>query len=256
MVKSFKGKVVTGVVAVGLLSGVSMAFANTDAGTKLQQWYNGQFGQSASTIQSGATSYAEGLVQPAIREYNGYKTEATNSINATRDTEISGATSEINSAKDGHITALNNKKAVIQSGMEGQFDAISTFANGLIDQAGTEIFNYAQGDLNRHVSGKGSQALSQVETDLNAAKESAKSELETAISTAKSELQAQLATETSATLEEIKDAIDGKVVELRGLVVAKRDELVNTQKGLIEAKAQELENAAKAELDAVVNGIN
>ncbi|MBM6619137.1 hypothetical protein [Bacillus suaedaesalsae] len=256
MVKSFKGKVVTGVVAVGLLSGVSMAFANTDAGTGLKAWYDVQFGKSAASVQKQTTDYAASKVPALAREYNGLKSDATNSINSTRDSEITNTASDIESAKQGHVDALNAKEAEIAGYMASQFDGISVYANSVINSVGTQAYNYAQADLGRHTGSKGQAALTKVNDDLTATTNAAVTELEAEIASAKAALQAQLATETATTVEEIKAATDAKIAELRELITAKKNELVATQQGLITAKAQELEDAAKADLDALVLSIN
>lgn len=256
MVKSFKGKVVTGVVAVGLLSGVSMAFANTDAGTGLKAWYDVQFGKSAASVQKQTTDYAASKVPALAREYNGLKSDATNSINSTRDEETASSTTEINDAKQGHIDALNAKEAEIAGYMAAQFDGISTYANSVINNVGNQAYNYAQADLGRHTGSKGQAALTKVNEDLTATTNAAVAELETEIADAKVALQAQLASETASTVEEIKAATDAKIAELRTMITDKKNELVAAQQALITAKAQELEDAAKADLDAIVSSIN
>lgn len=100
------------------------AFASTDAGTNLQSWYNGQFGKASTSIVTQVTSYAKGLVPGLYNEYTGLKTTATNSINATKDSEVSGTQEEIGKAKDAHILSLNTKKDEISKGLQSQFDKI------------------------------------------------------------------------------------------------------------------------------------
>ncbi len=76
MLKSVKGKVLTGVVTVGLLTGVGTAFANVDAGAKLGSWYNTQFGHSTQAITSAAVGHIASKTGALQNEYNGIKNGA------------------------------------------------------------------------------------------------------------------------------------------------------------------------------------
>lgn len=253
--KSIKTKIVTGVVTVGLLSGVGAAFANTDAGTQLNTWYNTQFGKSASQIQSGATNHIVSKAGDLQREYNGVKRGVTDGINGERDAQVTGKTTAINNEKDQYIGQVTAKKTALSNGMAQQFDAISVYASKIIDSTGTMAQNYANGELTKLAGNNGSAAISSVQTQLTAVQTQAKTDLETAITNAKNDLTLQLAGETQATTQEINKAIDDKIVELRGLINQKAKDLVDAQKTLIQAEANRLEGLAKTELENVVKGI-
>jgi hypothetical protein len=254
--KSVKTKVLTGVVAVGLLSGVGAAFANTDAGTNLQNWYNGKFGQAAASIQNQTAGYALGKVPALTQEYNGLKTAATNSINFSKDTASAIANSGITNANKEHLDALAGQKQAIQDHLQSQFDGIQQAADTIIGQVGLQAIDLANRDLTKHTGDAGTAALDQLTTDLNATSEQAVKDLQAAIDAAKLDLQSQLNAATSSRVENIKNIIDRKIEELRTTITAKRNELVGIQLGLITKKAQELEAQAKADLTAVVDGIN
>ena len=256
MLKTVKGKVITGVVAVGLLSGMGAAFANSDAGALLKDWYNSKFKESAASIEKNVTNYANGKVPALKKEYNQLKEDAAKSINATRDSEIDGSKEEIAKAKNEHINSLNATEADIKAEIDKHFDVIFAAANAVINFLGERAYQYAEKDLGRFTDDKGKAALEQVNQDLTAAKDEAVKELQAEIEKSKAELQALLDSHSDTTTEEIKQAIDAKIVELRGKITAKKNELVAVQQQLIAAKAQELEDAAKAELDAVVSSIN
>ena len=252
MFKTVKGKVVTGVVTVGLLSGVGAAFASTDVGTMLQNWYNGQFNQSAAKIQSDATNYVGSKAPGLAREYNTLKSDAKSDINATKTTSINDSTADINNAKQGHVDALNAKEAEIASNIESQFNQIYSIANQAINTAGTQAYNYASTDLTKLTTKEGTKALEEVNTQLTAVKDQANADLQAEIDAAKADLQSQLNAEASATTEEIKVAIDAKIAEVRTLIQTKVAELVAEQQTLIANAASQLEDQAKSELDDVV----
>lgn len=255
MMKSIKGKVVTGVVTLGLLSGVGVAFANTDAGQQLQNWYNGQIGKSTSKLAADTTGYATSKAPALAREYNGIKTEAEKGIKDAQNAKTTLASDSITSAAQTHINKVNVQKEKIADYMDDQFDQIVTFANGVINQAGNEAYRIADHDLQKFTGQKGTKAQEEMTSELNNTKEQAKRDLQDAINSAKDTLQSQLDSETTAATNEIKTAIDDKITELRTMINNRVDELVEAQKQLIAAKAEELQKQAIAELDSVVDGI-
>jgi hypothetical protein len=256
VLKTVKGKIAAGTVAVALVSGMGAAFANTDAGTNLKNWYDGQFNSSVAKVNNDSLSYANGKVGALNSEYNTLKSGAVSSINSTRDTEISGTTTDINNAKQAHIDGVTAKQSEIEGYLSAQFDGVFSTANGFINIAGAQAQQYANRELTNVTGNTGGAALITVENDLTKITNDAKSELEMAIGKAKTELQTKLNSETTQTTDEVKAAIDTKIVELRELITAKKVELVEAQQKLITEKAAELEAAAKNDLDAIVSGID
>jgi len=255
MIKTVKGKVIAGTLAFGLVAGSGVALGATDAGINLKAWYDAKFGTAATSVTGEISAHALGKVDGLTNEYNGLKTAATNSINTTGGMASAVATTKINEKSAEHIAAINQQKAAIAGHMATQFDELSSYANGLINQAGVAGLQAATDDLTAHTGAKGADALATLTTELGNAKGTAVSQLESAISTAKSDLQAQLASEKASTVAEINGLIDAKIIELRQKITKIKNDLVRAQQELITAKAIALENAAKAELQSVVDGI-
>jgi hypothetical protein len=256
MKKSLKTKVVSGALAVGLLSSVGIAFASTDAGTNLQNWYNTQFGKSASSIQTQVTNYATGKVPAISQEYNALRTNATTSINGTKTAETTNANTAITNAKNEHLDALAAQKQSIEDSLQSQFDGIQQAADTIIGQVGLQAIQYANNDLTTLTGNKGSAALTQLTSDLNATSSQALSDLQAAIATSKADLQKQLDEASASRVEAIQHIIDHKIEELRGTITTKKDKLVAAQQLLIQNKAEELQANALTDLDAAVSGIN
>ncbi|PUB09841.1 hypothetical protein [Paenisporosarcina sp. OV554] len=255
MLKTIKGKVIAGTVSVVLLSSAGVAFASSNAGANLKDWYDGQFGVATSNIVGDVESNVSGRINGLATEYEGLKTAAGSSISTDGTNATNTASGNIETETQGHIDSINAKQTQIEGYMNGQFAALKFAANGLINQAGNAALGYANNDLTIFTGAKGDAARATLTSELEADTTAAVSELEQAIEEAKGELQAKLDTKEAATTAEIIAAIDAKIVELRGKITAKRDALVAAQKLLIDAKALELETAAKAELQGVVDGI-
>ncbi len=255
MIKTIKGKVVAGTVAVTLVAGAGVAFGASNAGGKLQDWYNAQFGQASQDIITDVARDAAGKAQGWATEYEGVKTAATNSINGTKNDEFTAKSTSIDKAAQEHIDAINNQQIAISNYMETQFNAISSTLQAEINTAGAIALIAANRDLTEHTGTKGSEARSSLETELGTVTTEAKDDIQDAIDAAKGALTTQLTSETTATTNEIIGMIDAKIAELRTKINDKKDALVAAQQALITAKALELENAAKTSLQDVVDGI-
>lgn len=250
-----KSKVIAGVATVGLIAGVGAAAASEDIGGKLQSWYDSQFGNTKVSMEREVGNYVTSKIPSLSNEYNTGKSTATSQITNQGNTSATNASANINSEKDKYIEALEGKQAAIEAGLEKQFDDLFNEAEGLINSAGDKVFDFAKTDLGNATTNAGKKALADVETKINASKDSAVKELQAAIAAAKTELEGQLADEKDATTQEIKDAIDNKINALRSQLVPIVRDFINTQKGLITTKASELEANAMNELkDAVNNG--
>lgn len=256
MMKTVKGKVLTGMTTVALLAGGTAAFASTDAGSGLKAWYNDTFGKSVSALQTNSTNYGNQQVPKLYNEFEGLKADAKSSLTNTRDTAISDSTSSINGEKDEHIKAVTGQKEAISAQMASVFDGMAAYAQGQIDTAGKQATGYANSDLTKFTGTQGQAAVAQVENDLNAASDRAVADLTKTIAQAKSDLQKQLNAETLTTTKEIQKAVDTKIEDLRTVITDKRDQLVKEHQTIISNKAAELTADAKKDLDEVVAGIN
>jgi hypothetical protein len=255
MFKSVKGKVVAGVVSVGLLSGVGAAFANTDAGTQLQNWYNSQFSKASTGVKAAATLHGAGQVSGLTREYNTLKTGTGTAINDEKGLKTGEANTEIQAAAQSRIVNVNQQTDIIKGNMDQQFTDLFNDAQATINKAGDFAYAWAQKDLGKYTSDKGAKALADMDTELTATKKKAVDDLTAAITNAKNDLNAQLRSKSAATTVQINHAIDAKIAELRGLIQQKASDLVEAQKALIEKKSADYVKAAEGELDTVVDGI-
>ncbi|MDW0113031.1 hypothetical protein QT711_07520 [Sporosarcina saromensis] len=256
MKMTVKKKMAAGAISVGLLSGIGLAFANTDSGGALKTWYSGIFNDASAEVTDSIDQYVMDQREDLLAEYDGMKAGAGQSIDMSRDSEIAGSTTAINNAKQSHLDSLGAAKDQILAGMQQQFDAVYQQEYLRIQEAGDRALRAAETDLTSYTDNKGSAAIEEVTTQLNAVKEQAVTALEQAIANAKSEITTQVETEKTSTVNSLKIHVDHKIDalfnEIHGIIL----ELVAAQEALIEAKAAELEAAAITALDDVVSGIN
>jgi hypothetical protein len=254
--KSLKTKIIAGVVAVGVISGSGIAFANTDAGANLRAWYEGMFGETVSSIEGEVSAYGESKLPALEEEYEALKTEANVNIDLSRELATGESLEEIINAKLGHLESLDEEERAILENIGLEF--YNVFLEGYfeIDRLKSEGLAYATNDLTTYTGEIGQEAINGMTTDINAARDGAVQELEDAIREAQEALAAELANQEEITVRNLKNQIDWRINDLRTEVTTLLDSLVAEQEAIIVAKAQELEDEAKAALDEVVNGIN
>lgn len=256
MIKTVKGKVIAGTMVFGLVTGAGVAFGATDAGTNLKNWYDGQFGKASENVAGQVAAYAGGKVEGLTVEYKGLKTDATNSINEKGVAQAGVANKNIEKLSREHIDAIKDQQAHINTYLSGQFDSLSIFAKGLINQAGDDALKYAKNDLGEYTGAAGNAANEKVKTDVKAVTNEAIKDLEDTINAAKADLQAQLDKETDLTVTEIKGLIDAKINELRTKITKINDGLVAEQVKIITMTAKGLQLEAERAMKALVDGIN
>jgi ribosome-associated translation inhibitor RaiA len=254
--KKLKTKIAAGVIAVGVITGSGIVFANTDAGTKLREWYQGMFGETVSSIEDQVTAYGESKIPGLEQEYEGLKTQAQLDIDLSRELETGESLEEIINAKLSHIESLSDEERAILEGIGQEF--YNVFLDGYfeITRLQEEGLQYATNDLTTYTGELGQAAMDEMTADINTAKDQAVQELEDAIRQAQERLAMELENQEEITVRNLKNQIDWRIQELRQEVTALLETLVAEQEAIIVAKAQELEDNAKAALDEVVNNIN
>ena len=237
MIKTVKGKVIAGTIAVTLLSGAGVAFGASGAGENLKAWFETQFGIAKNDMETEVTDYANEKKEALNAEFNELKTGATTKINTTEGTARSSANSNIEQELNEHLESIDTKKVELERYMNNQFSRILKDAEQRIFDAGTEASRKA---LNTELSNTTNKAV----TDLR-----------TAIENAKSGLQSKLDEKSSDTTDEIKVLIDDRVEEVSVWVTMMTNFMVQEREDLIIARALELENTAIVEMQSLVDGI-
>jgi hypothetical protein len=254
--KGLKNKLLIGAVAVGIISGSGIAFANTDAGQQLRTWYEGQFGQTVQNVEAEVQAYGESKLPELQEEYEQLKVEAGIDIDLARELETGQSLEEVINAKVSHLESLSAEEQAILENIGAEF--YNVFLDGYfeIQRVQEEGLEYATNDLTTFTGETGAQAIADMTTDINTARDEAVDELEAAIRQAQESLAAELTNQEEITARNLKNQIDFHINDLRVLVTELLEGLVEEQEQIIIAKAQELEDEAKAALDEVVNSMN
>jgi hypothetical protein len=251
-----KGKIAAGVLVVGVVSGSSFAFANSDAGENLRAWYDNMLGQSVETIEADTEGYIDDQVPGLFDEYETLKEEAGIDIDLTRETETGESLDAIIAAKMSHIEAVDEEKAEILAGIQEQYYNVMLDGFFEIESVTQGWLDYATNDLTAFTGEAGEAAVTQMTTDVNAASNEAVQELEDAIQNAQDELAQAIDQQEDITINNLRNQVDWAIDDLRDQVEALLVGLVEEQQTIIADAAQGLEDDAIEALDDVVSGIN
>lgn len=253
---TLKGKLVAGALAVVVLASAGVAYASTDAGANLKQWYDGMFSTTVDNVEAQTDAYKDSKLPGLAEEYEGLKSDASLDIDLTRTTETGESLEAIVNAKLSHIESLDESQQEILANMGLQFYNVMLDGYFEIERLGEEGLAYATNDLTTYTDQLGQDAVNQLTGDLGTAKDNAVTELEDAVREAKEQLAQELDSNEEITVRNLKNQVDWAIEDLRASVTELLTGLVEEQQTIIVAKAQELEDNAKAALDDVVSGIN
>src|SRR5699024_632277 len=232
------------------------AFANTNAGEALKNWYDGMFDQAVEESLDEVEEYGEGQVSGLEEDLQDAMDDAQASIFNTRDAETESSLSEIERAKQAHLESLIEEKGEILGYMEQEIFEVY-MDNWLEIQAlAAEGAAYAGEELTLHTGEKGEEALQHVTDELTLASDNAVQDLEDAIEQAKQEIEAELDSNQEFLTNNLKKEIDFSVEALQTTITTVKEELVLEQQEILVVHAAELEEDAKNSLDEVVNGMN
>jgi hypothetical protein len=253
---SMKKKLVVGVAAFGLVSGAGVAFAASDAGTQLQNWYNGQFDSATQQSASDFAGYATNEGKKVIVEGNTMLNATKGDIRTAATNEVTRANGAINTALGEHKNALDTQGNSIEAGMQGQFNTFVnnsiTATNATIGVAAGQARNYVEGQINS----QGTASKQKVTDEVGANRTAAVAELEQKIKDTKKDLQDLLDQKETAATASLKKNLDDRIKELRVLFTQLMDGLEHVKKQAIITEGSAIETLAKSDMDTLVNGID
>lgn len=255
MLKTIKGKVIAGVAAVVLISGATAAFGATDAGEKLKEWFETQFGIAKTTIEDDTDAYFTEGYDGLNDQLGGLKSNATTSINNSADNATKDSKANIGKAANEHIGSITSKRAELEGYMDSEFAKLVEAADAKILNAQNEFARYADKEMASHTDTAGVAARDFVNAELKTATTQALSDIQAAIDAAKADLQALLDQKSTATTDEIKGLIDTSVAGTSAWITFMTNFMVQEQEELIEAAALALEKDAKQQMQDLVDGI-
>lgn len=255
IVKTMKGKVLVGATAIALFAGTGVAFGASDAGIKLGNWFEVQFGASKEQALSDVNGYIEEQKPGLLNEYNVKKTAGGEEITNLGETYTETINSKIDKTTKEHTEAITKKKAELTLYATTEFNKLLIQEKERLQELTNEVARKAQNDTNNFTGEKGREALESLEREIGTKAEQAAVELQTAVNTAKTDLETLLNEKENTTVEELTKVVDKHISDLRIWTTNMINFAVQEQTDLITTKANELEASAMADLLEIVDGI-
>lgn len=242
-------------MSLTMVSGATVAFAGTDVGAQLQNWYTTQYSAAATSVGDTLIKYGSSLLPGVTTEKDNLQNGAVTAVANAGTEETSRAVGAIGTYKAGLTTALGTQQTSIKEVMPTQFDTLVGDTNKQVQTALNIAANGASTQINRAINTQGVTSLGAVTTDVTAAQSTAVTALTNEISAAKSELQGLITTETTTANTELKTNLDTQIQVKREAITAATASLEKAKEDAITAEGQRIEGVAKGELDGLVTGI-
>lgn len=249
--KTTKGKVVAIFTAILLVSTAGVAFAGSNAGGMLSDWYEAAFAKTTDDAMNEAEAHEEEAAADFEEDYANRKDQKAGQIDRKRDRTTDSSIDNINEAKEGHMDDLDEAQAEILEKMGQDFYNVYMDAWLEIQERAAEAETLVNEDMDQFASEEGEAAIAQLSDDLGEAKEDAVSELEDAIEEAKGVITVELEDRGDNLEENLNGLVDHEIEKLKRIVSDTLYDLTKEQEELIDEAATELEEEAKDAMDEV-----
>lgn len=249
--KTGKGKVVAILTAILLVSTAGVAFASSNAGDMLKDWYNDAFNITTADALDEAEAYEDEAAADFEEHYTDRKDQKADQIDRKRDGTTDGSIENINEAKEGHMDDLDIAKEEILEGMGLDFYNVYMDAWLGIQDRAAEAENLINQDMDAFATEEGQAAIGQLTEDLHQAKDDAVTELEDAIKEAQEELSAEIDERGDNLEDNLNGIVDHEIEMLKRTVTDTLYDLTKEQEALIVEAAADLEDEAKEAMDDV-----
>jgi|SRR5699024_2408531 len=251
--KTTKGKVVAIITAILLISTAGVAFASSNAGDMLSDWYEGAFGKKTADVLAQAEVYEEEAGADFEEDYANRKDQKAGQIDRKRERTTNSSIENINEAKESHLDDLDEAQADILEKMGLDFYNVYMDAWLEIQDRAAEAETLVKEDMEQFATNEGEAAIAQLSVDLSQAKEDAVSELEDAIEEAKGVIREELDKKGDNLEDNLNGQVDHEIEKLKRVVSETLYDLAKEQETLIEEAAADLEQEAKDAMDDVFN---
>lgn len=249
--KTTKGKVVTIFTAILLVSTAGVAFASSNAGNMLWEWYDGAFGKKADDVLDEAAAYEEEAAADFEDDYTARKDQKADQIDRKRERTTNSSIENIIEAKEGHMDDLDEAQIDILKKMGQDFYTVYMDAWLEIQDRAAEAEMLVNENMEQFATQEGEVAIAQLSDDLGQAKEDAVTELEDAVEEAKGVITEELDDRGDNLEENLNGQIDHEIENLKRIVSDTLYDLTKEQEILIEEAAADLEQEAKDAMDDI-----
>ncbi|MED4204104.1 hypothetical protein [Neobacillus mesonae] len=252
-IKSVKGKIAAGAIAVTVIGSSTFAFANTNAGSQFKAWGDAQIAAAKQAISDALAGNLKTAKDGIESKASADKNAAEGRINQAGADEKVDTQSKIISKLNEHLESLQLQLAAFLGSISGDFDNLVTAEN----RNTTSSLNSQYDALNTNIT-----------TVLNAAKDAnvkdvteqsllvkgqATSDLIKEINRVKKALADRIASEQTTADSEVTAHLNSEVSRINGLLDTLISGLETSAKDAIAKAGQSVEDSAIANFERVIS---
>lgn len=251
-----KTKILATALSLSIMAGASTAFAATDAGQQIKDWFTHASNVAFGQVFTGFNGYWESV----RASFSDGATVATNSLSdgiAQYGTDAANSTnSAVNAYADQYHDQIATAVAERLQNAPGEITAAGRYYIGQQNILLAQEFNTIKANATTSVNGAGTAAVAALDAAVNANTAEEVAALTDQINQAKTQLQALIDQSYAQMDTDMRANLDAKILAERQELAGLLSQLEANNKGAIDAEAQTLLASAQAQLDAVVAGIN
>ncbi|SFD17785.1 hypothetical protein [Bacillus sp. UNCCL81] len=245
--KSMKKKIAVGILAAGILTSSSLAFASTNAGELFTNYAAQLLNDAKSTVSSTLGSKTSDMIGALKNKLNAYASDTENGVNNKQGELEQAGVNKINSQSDEHIKAINNALPGINQNTTDQFSQ-------LVAQLNAQTTAGVEGEVNGLKPDFSSQ-VSNGQQKITAEQAKALDDLEDAINAAKVTLGQLIDEQKKSTDATVKTYLSDEIKRVTNIINAATDQLELKKATALANKATSIKNDTLNDLDSLASGL-
>lgn len=254
--KALKSKLAIGVIATGLVAGMGTAFAATDAGSQLQNWYTTASTAAKLAITGDFGSYYLGKTKVLKDNVETGIASAQVNIKKTGEAELAGVNNAINTQNSTYLSQISNKQTSITGSIGAEYDGFVSTTNNVTNGSLLAIDIADSLKIANAVKNHEAVYNGRLDAGVKTTSDAATAALTKQILDTKTALEALLATEKTNATAEVKKNLDDNISALQTKLSELTTKLQTAAQGRIADRADVLEAKALSDLDSIVQSIN
>ncbi|XRG78458.1 hypothetical protein V5E38_22405 [Rossellomorea sp. GAMAL-10_SWC] len=245
--KSMKKKIAVGILAAGILTSSSLAFASTNAGGVFTNYAAHLLNDAKSTVSSTLGSKTSDMIGALKNKLNAYASDTENGVNHKQGELEQAGISKINGQSDEHINAINNALPGINQHTTDQFSQLVAQLNDQTTAGVESEVNGLKPDFSSQVT-NGQQKIT-------AEQAKALNDLEDAINAAKVTLGQLIDLQKQTADQQVKTYLQDQIDKVTQIINDATNDLEFKKSKALVTKATTIKNDTLNDLDSLASGL-
>ncbi|MFB7138201.1 hypothetical protein ACFCYN_00905 [Gottfriedia sp. NPDC056225] len=245
--KSMKKKIAVGILAAGIVTSSSLAFATTNAGDLFKNFASQLLNDAKSTVSSTLGTKTSEKIDALKDKLSALVTDSEEGVNNKQGELEQAGVNKINGQSNEHIQAINDSLSGIKQNTPGQFSSLVSQLNSQTTTGVESEVNGLKPDFSSQVS-NGQQKIS-------AEQAKALDDLEDAINAAKQTLGQLIDMQKQSADQQVKAYLQDQINKVTQIINTATDDLELKKATSLANKATTIKNNTLNDLDSLAGGL-